>query len=223
MITPGGTTADLRSRARPKGNLLAVGAALLGLGIIAVIFTSLGISLQEFRRVLAELPLWLYVALVLTNGGTILAGSMKWQAAVRALSNGAHRVPLFSTLLATSVGVFVGQILPIQIATATSRAIIAKRERISPFFSFGSTAYEQVLDLIVLGAFALVCAGSAIFQVHWMLAIIASILLVAVVVASARLAISLTHRTVSLATGRTPGRTATRGSRRCTPGRRRCP
>ena len=205
-MLPSPTVADLGSRKTPKVNRFAVGATLLGLSIIFAIFWALGISLQEFRDVLARMPLWLYAVLALTNGGTVLAGSIKWQTVVSSLSKGTGRVPLFSAVLATSVGVFVGQILPIQLATAASRAMIGKRERISPLFSLGATAYEQVLDLIVLGAFALVCAGSAIFRVHWTLAIIVSILLTAVLVASVTFAISLAQRFVALAAGRIPGR-----------------
>ena len=186
MMLPGPTVADLGPRKKPKVNRFAISAALLGLGIIAVIFTSLGISLQEFRHVLSELPLWLYAVLVLTNGGTILAGSVKWQLALRGLSSGALRVRLLPAVLATSVGVLFGQVMPIQIATTAARAIAGKRHDLPASSSVGSTAYEQLIELLVLIGMALSAIACLLFEAHWTVFLASTPLLVAMPVAILR-------------------------------------
>lgn len=179
MTTPAGTEADLRSRERPKVHLFAIGTALLGLSIIVAIFVSFDIGLREFRDVLGQVPLWLYVVLALTNGATILAGSVKWQLALRGLSSSALKVRLLPAVLATSVGALFGQVMPIQIATTAARAIAGKRHDLPASSSIGSTAYEQLIELLVLIGMALVAIPCLLFEAHWTALLASTPLLVA--------------------------------------------
>jgi uncharacterized protein (TIRG00374 family) len=179
MINSGGTAADLRPRVKPKVNLFAIGAVLLGSSIILAIFVSLGIGLREIRDVLAQVPLWLYVVLALTNGATILAGSIKWQLALHGLSNSALNVRLLPAVLATSVGVLFGQVMPIQIATTVARAIAGKRHDLPASSSIGSTAYEQLIELLVLVGMAMVAIPCLLFGAHWTALLASTPLLVA--------------------------------------------
>ena len=188
MIPPSGAAADLRSRERPRVNLFAVGASLLGLGIILAIFVSLGVSLREFRDVLAQVPLWLYAVLALTNGATILAGSIKWQLALRGLFGSALKVRLVPAVLSTSVGVLFGQVMPIQIATTAARAVAGKRHDLPASSSIGSTAYEQLIELLVLIGMALVAIPCLLFQAHWTVLLASTPLLVAMPVVMLRFA-----------------------------------
>ena len=179
MMLPGSTVADLGPRKKPKVNLFAIGAALLGLSIVLAIFVSLGISLREFRDVLAKVPFWLYIVLALTNGGTILAGSVKWQLALRGLSSSVLKVPLLPAVLATSVGVLFGQVMPMQIATTAARAVAGKRHDLPASSSIGSTAYEQLIELLVLIGMALVAIPCLLFEAHWTVLLGSTPLLVA--------------------------------------------
>lgn len=205
VTTPDGR-ADLRSREKaPRVNLFAIGAVALGLSIIVSIFILFGVRLRDVRDVFAQVPFWLYLVLALTNGATILAGSIKWQLALRGLSGNAQKVPLRPAVLATSVGVLFGQIMPIQIATTAARAVAGKRHDLPATSSIGSTAYEQLIELLVLIGMVLVAIPCLLFEAHWTVLLASTPLLVAMPALILRLAMRWIDSTLMVIARIAPG------------------
>jgi len=181
-----------------KDNFLIMGSTLLGLSLVAAFLLLFGISLVDIGRIVAEVPPWVFLVLAVTIGATVIAGSMKWQIAVRALSKESQDVPLSSAILATSFGVLLGQIMPIQIATATARAVVGIRENISAMSSVGSTIYEQLFEVLVLMAMVTISAAALLFRIHWSVLALAALLLITLLVVSTGVATSLAARALSV-------------------------
>jgi uncharacterized membrane protein YbhN (UPF0104 family) len=103
------------------------------------------------------------------------------------------------------VGVLFGQVMPIPIATTAARAVAGKRHDLSAASSIGSTAYEQLIELLVLIGMVLVAIPCLLFEAHWTVLLASTPLLVAMPALILRLAMRWIDSTLMVIARIAPG------------------
>lgn len=126
---------------------LAALSLLLAGGLIAALIVYSGVRLADIQRSVLAVPLWLFAAVVILTAANQWISVMRWQVANRWFQPEAERLPAVIMFEATTWGAMLGQFLPPQISMTSARWIATRRNS-----SVGVTLYEQLFDLVILGA-----------------------------------------------------------------------
>lgn len=105
------------------------------------------LSVAGLSAQILALPAWVFAGIVFAQFATVLIGSYKWKLALA--GTGAH-IGLRDAVAATSLGVLLGQFLPMQVVTPLSRAWIATRAQIDALRSVSTSLVEQATEVLVL-------------------------------------------------------------------------
>jgi hypothetical protein len=133
-----------------KRHVLTIVSALLALGLIVALFHTSGLEVARVARlVLATRPGPFLVLLFMAAAHVMLAGE-KWRLVEQTMSNGATRSRRLCFGL-TALGGALGQVLPIQVATALSRSLGSQVLAGSGLWrSAVGTVFEQSFDFLIV-------------------------------------------------------------------------
>ena len=149
-----------RRKSRLRRRLSLMASIAIAVGLIAALLLASGASLHSALVRLTHMEWSALLATVLFTGIHTNLGAEKWRLANA--SDGVFPVSRRSAFALTAIGVGLGQILPVQIASALARGVGAKILGIASFSRGGATAiYEQLFDVLVIGGFA--CASLATY------------------------------------------------------------
>ncbi len=126
---------------------LAAFSLLLAGGLIAALIVYSGVDLTDIKRAALTVPLWLFVAVLVLTAVNQWISVLRWQVANRWFQPEAEPTPAITMFEATTWGALLGQFLPPQISMTSARWIATRNSS-----SVGVTLYEQLFDLVILGA-----------------------------------------------------------------------
>ncbi len=126
---------------------LAAASLLLAGGLIAALIGYSGVGLTDIKRAAMTVPLWLFAAVIALTAVNQWISVLRWQTANRWFQPNAHPMPAIAMFEATTWGAMLGQFLPPQISMTSARWMATRKSS-----SVGVTLYEQLFDLVILGA-----------------------------------------------------------------------
>lgn len=126
---------------------LATLSLLLAGGLVAALIVYSGVDLADIKRATMAVPLWLFVAVLVLTALNQWISVLRWQVANRWFQPEAEPIPAITMFEATTWGALLGQFLPPQISMTSARWIATRKSS-----SVGVTLYEQLFDLVILGA-----------------------------------------------------------------------
>ncbi len=133
-----------------RSRLMTIASTLLALALVIALLVISGLDLTRFGRLVLSARPGPFLLLVLMAGAQVLLASEKWRLVERTLAGGAAPPRRFCFGL-TALGAALGQILPIQIATALSRSLGSQVLAGSGAVRSGiGTGVEQGFDLLIV-------------------------------------------------------------------------
>lgn len=132
-----------------KGMMLSTWS-LLGFTLIILLFRALGVSFAEAFAAVCKTPVWciaVVVALTLLNK---IVGMLKWRVAASHIADQVEMPSALRMIELTALGAFLGQVLPLQVATVLSRWLLLDKSGRESGLAVRATFFEQVFDLIIL-------------------------------------------------------------------------
>jgi hypothetical protein len=132
--------------------------ALVGLGLIYVLVLRAGVTWPAFVISIGKTAGWALALFVALTGANLAFGALKWLLVLRDFAPGSGLQPKFAEAMLTSaLGELVGQVMPVQAGITLVRSF-ASRLGVgwSLWGNLGTTIYEQLFDLLVVGTAAVV-------------------------------------------------------------------
>ena len=121
-----------------------------GLALIGALFWTLDVSLgQVIAAALSTPPLAFFTVVILTFLNKVV-GMLKWRAAARHIADPGEVPSALRMIELTALGAFLGQLLPLQVATLLSRWLLLDSSGRKSGLAVRATIFEQVFDLIIL-------------------------------------------------------------------------
>jgi uncharacterized membrane protein YbhN (UPF0104 family) len=125
----------------------------LSLALVVPLVALAKVDLRLTLRLLGSIDRASFAAVVLMTALNTLLAAEKWRLA-NAITGG-PRPPLFTSFALTAIGVGLGQVLPVQLATGLARVVGARVLGAGTMLRAGATTiYEQAFDVAVFGAVA---------------------------------------------------------------------
>ena len=119
----------------------------LAAGLIAALIVYSGVRPEDIGRAIWSVPLWLFAAVIALTAANQWLSVLRWRAANRWFQPDTHSMPAIQMFEATTWGAMIGQFLPPQISMTSARWIATRQSS-----SVGVTLYEQLFDMVILGA-----------------------------------------------------------------------
>jgi len=145
-----------------RGGLLA----LVSVGLIYFLVSRAGLTWSALAHSIAGFAGWGLACYVVLTCANLALGSLKWLLVLRVSAPNQDLHPrLCEAMLATALGEFVGQAMPVQAGIALARSF-ASHLGVGGSLrgNLGTTIYEQLFDLIVLCVAA--CTGLLALTLH---------------------------------------------------------
>jgi hypothetical protein len=139
--------------------LLLAGSTGLAVALIALLFRSMRVGLDDLFVTLGTMPGWLLAAVCLLTFANLMAAVARWYTAAAWLSPTAPKIGYLAMLEATAWGAFLGQLIPPQFSMSISRWAAARNGA-----AVGVTLYEGLFDFVILGSGAVAALAALGFQ-----------------------------------------------------------
>ncbi len=133
----------------------------VGLALIWLLFSRLGITLGEAMSSVTQAPLWLFAVVGLLTLANKIIGTLKWKVSARYLAQPVDGPGFWRLVEMTNLGALFGQFIPVQLSTLLVRWFLLDRKARSSGHVIGATFFEQAFDLILVSSGAV--AGIAAF------------------------------------------------------------
>lgn len=160
------------------------------LGLIAL-FLGSGASFGDFVALCARIPLWAYGVIAFAQATIVILAAVRWKVLLNVMSPQSETLSLRNATVATTSATIAGQILPIQLCTPIIRAWFASQFDIPVLRSLGTSALEQIFQLLVLVSAAALSFLFLVPTVGWVFDAIAAILILASMIVFVRIVIQL--------------------------------
>lgn len=132
--------------------------ALVSLGLLYLLLSYGGLTWPGMIQSIAGLGWLALTGTLALTGANLAIGTFKWLLVMHAFERDSKDLPRFADgFLTTTLGALLGQIMPVQFGVALTRSL-AGRLGIgrSPAANLGTTAFEQLFDVLVLCVAALI-------------------------------------------------------------------
>lgn len=169
--------------------VLAALSVLLAASLIAGLIAYSDARLSDIKRAILATPIWLVGAIVALTAINQWLGVKRWQVANRWFAQGEQPTTTFKMFEATTWGALLGQFLPPQISMTSARWIATRKNS-----SIGVTLYEQLFDIVILGAGGLAAIALLLSSASPVTAFAVFIAIVAAGCLSIRFAFRIGHR-----------------------------
>jgi len=122
-------------------------------GLIYLLISRAGLTWADIVISIHKIPGWALALFVALSGANLALGARKWLIVLRTTAPGPESGPgLTEAMLTSALGELLGQVMPVQAGIAVARSL-ASHLNIGPSLraNLGTTLYEQLFDLIVVG------------------------------------------------------------------------
>lgn len=171
---------------------------LLGVVLLAVVIVVGDVTVSGVIKALNSVSAWIYAPIALMQAVVIILAAQKWCLILRATAEHEKALRLTDAVAATTLGALAGQVLPIQLSTPAARAWIARRHNMSALRAVGTSAFEQVFEVLVLISMGVVAIAANILGATTGMMVVMAVLIVLVLTALIRPVLHVASRVTQM-------------------------